>query len=844
MLSKIIKFLILVITVVVVGYYGMFYFQEADKYLNYRSSGVVQSSLSGPDSNLVFTRVDTADFISRPYPNIGDRLLMISDTAVTSENLTKYFNSPNPPGAEIGITYLSNQDTLKTEVRTRPPSSSQLAAQTILMFMRFLISICYLAVGIWAFVKRPDSGAVQALVLFSFAMGCFMMTAVTMVGANYASNRIPILDTLAKIISGLVLYFGAFWLNLQLLFPSTRPIVKKHPIIIYSLCYLPLTILGFILIITKIQALGYPLIAIPIIQTAIGFIILGRFYGRTKEPLEKRQTRLVLWGSGIGLGVFGLFIVLVVVASSMILKMPEYYLIAALMIVFLGLLLSPLSFAYAFGKYRLLEIEGRIRRGTQQLLIGAALLIMFYLVVYFVSNFTLDILRIESRSPILISALILAIGFAPAQRRLLGVLNKRIYPERFRLKSMLDEFLSQSLNTSDKKVYWDGLENRLKTALKVDTIYPVIRTADKDQFRLRDNSATPFEPGSDFIGRITAMGGRPIMRDELEADKKGIFTESETDWLTNHNIALILPLITHSELIGFLCVGLKSEQQDFETADFEILKSLAIQIAISADNVLLLEENVEKKRMEAELSIARKVQEKMLPQNIPETPGFEIAATSRFCTEVAGDYYDVIDAADGRTILAIGDVSGKGAAAALLMSNVQASLRTAVGIESRATSNSGIRLADIVVNINRLIYQNSQPEQFITFFVALFDSKSKKLDYINAGHNPPLIVNRAGQIIELTEGGILLGIMPEMPYKLGSVQLNEGDILFLYTDGLSESTRADDEMFGEDRIKQFLIANNSLVPQALLEKLEQDVSDFIGDQHLGDDFTLIIAKVK
>jgi phosphoserine phosphatase RsbU/P len=415
---------------------------------------------------------------------------------------------------------------------------------------------------------------------------------------------------------------------------------------------------------------------------------------------------------------------------------------------------------------------------------------------------------------------------------------------------MLNDFLTQSSSTSDKKAFWDGLENRLKTALKVETIYPIIRASGNGHFVLRNNAGTPFENDSAFIIDITAMQGRPVMRDEFEALTRKAFTDGENDWFIKNDIALILPLVTHSELIGFLCIGAKAERQDFESADFEILRSLSNQIAIAADNILLIEENVDKKRMEAELTIARQVQEKMLPSDIPTTPGLEVAAVSRFCTEVAGDYYDVIDVGDGRTVLAIGDVSGKGAAAALLMSNVQASLRTAIGIESKtgpgknSAPNREIQLSGIVANINRLIFRNSQPEQFITFFVALFDPKTNRLDYINAGHNPPLAVSRSGAVKELTEGGLLLGVMPEMPYKQGSTQLGAGDIVFLYTDGLSESARADEEMFGEDRIKQFLAVNINLTPNLLLEKLEQEVSTFIGDQHLTDDFTLLSVKVK
>ena len=850
MLSKIIQIFIIILTIILIAYYGLYYAQEFDKYSNFRKSGVVRSAIIGPDSNLVFSQVDTADFVSRPFPKINDRLLTISDSTATSHVLARYFDSPDTPGTEISITYLSNQDTLKTLVRTRPLGRSQLLGQLTLMSMRFLISICYLVVGIWAFVKRPNSGAVQSLTLFCFAMGAFLISSITMISGNFVSFKLPGLEFLDRIATNMVLFLGAFWINLQLLFPVPRKIVTRHPIIIYSLCYVPLIILEIAGIILKSRTLGYLLIGIPILQIIIGFIILWRFHGKTKEPLEKRQTRLVMWGTGIGLNILGLFVIFIAAASGWVQRLPEYYLMGALMVVFLGLLLSPLSFAYAFGKYRLLEIEGRIRRGTQHLLIGLFLLVIFYLLIYSISNLLLGILRIESRTPVLISALILAIGFAPAQRKLLGQLDKRIYPERFRLKVMLNDFLTQSLTSSDKMTFWDGLESRLKIALKVDSIYPIIRASGDNHFVFLNRGSTPFENNSNFIIALAQMGGRPVMRDELKANAKSALTESENDWLIEHNVALILPLVTHSELIGFLCIGLKSERQDFEPTDFEILKSLSNQIAIAADNILLLEENVEKKRMEAELTIARKVQEKMLPGDIPDTPGLEVAAISKFCTEVAGDYYDVIDIGDGRTVLAIGDVSGKGAAAALLMSNVQASLRTAVGIESQAdidkntSLNSRMHLISIVANINRLIFRNSQPEQFITFFVAIFDPKTNKLDYVNAGHNPPIAVSKSGLIEELTEGGLLLGVMPDMPYKQGSIRLGSGDIIFLYTDGLSESARADEEMFGEERIKQFLVANISLAPKLLLEKLEQEVSIFIGDQHLTDDFTLLSAKVR
>jgi serine phosphatase RsbU (regulator of sigma subunit) len=851
-LSKAIKILVIIITAGVIIYYGLFYTTEALKFVSWRESGTIASLAAGPDSNLVFVRVDTADYVSRPFPAVGDRLLTINDSTATGDIIERYFNSPHPPGYEVGITFQSKNDTLRTVTRHQMLKQRQIVMQVILMALRFLISVCFLGTGIWAFVKRPDSGAVRSLALFCYAMGGFLMTGVNMINDSFSPISFPFMDIFTKGTNILALFFGAFWLNLQLLFPAPRDFIKRHPFWAYILCYLAPAVIYIQEEFARTGIGGFLLIAIIILQVGGGFYLLSRYHRLTKEPIEKRQTRLVLWGTGPGLSAFGLLLIIVIVVAHLGKRLPDHSLVWALTAVFLALLLSPISFAYAFGKYRLLEIEGRIKRGTRHFLIALGLLTVLYLLIYFSSEFMLEVLGVESRTPVLIIALLLAIGFAPAQRRLLGILDKWIYPERFRLKGMLNDFLRQSVATTDKKTFWNELENRLKIALKVDQVYPVLRAADNGHFEHWTGAMTPFKKESAFIGVISRVGGRPVMRDELEAGGKTSFTVEEKDWFSERQVALVLPMITRSELIGFLGIGLKSERSDFEPADFEILQSLANQIAVATDNIILLEENAEKRRMEAELSIARKVQEGMLPHNLPETPGLLVATRCRFCSEVAGDYYDVIDVGNGRTIMAIGDVSGKGAGAALLMSNVQASLRTVVDIEKDQDDTRGVDvikkppmpdLSKIIRNINQLIYRNSQPDQFITFFAAIYDTGTGVLDFVNAGHNLPLVVKKDGNIRELLEGGILLGAVPDIAYQKGTTKLEKGDLLFMYTDGLSEAGAQRGEMFGEERLKQFLLANLNLAPDLLLENLEKEVLEFLGDFQLGDDFTLVATRV-
>jgi sigma-B regulation protein RsbU (phosphoserine phosphatase) len=852
-LPKAVKILVIIITVAVVSYYGFFFTQDAIKFANWRKAGMVESNIGGPDSNTVFATVDTADFVSRPFPSPGDQLLTINDTVVTGQILGNNLNAPHPPGYEVRITYRSKDSTYQTTIKSRPHRPMQVVIQTVLMSLRFLISIGFLIVGIWAFAKRPNSGAVRALTLFCYSLGVFLTTAITSIVGRFGSISFIIFTILQNGMSLLALFFGGFWLNLQLLFPSPREFIKKHPIRAYGLCYFFPTAIFIGSLFGQSNFLGISLIVLIIGQVGTGFYLLSKYHRRTTEPIEKRQTRLVLWGTGPGLIAFGLLISIAVIASYWSNALPEMFLIASLIIVFLSLLLSPISFAYAFGKYGLLEIEGRIRRGTRHFLIGLGLLAAFYVLIYFSSEFTLEVLGVQSRTPVLMIALVLAIGFAPAQRRLQGALDRRIYPERFRLKGMVDDFLRQSMATTDKKAFWNELENKLRAALKVDQIYPVLRAANNGHFEHWSGATTPFLKESHFIEAISRVGGRPVMRDELEAGERTSFTPEEKDWFISRRVAMVLPMITRSELIGFLGIGLKSEKQDFEPADFEILHSLANQIAMATDNILLLEENAEKKRMETELSIARKVQEGMLPHDMPATPGLEVATRCRFCTEVAGDYYDIIDAGEGRTILAIGDVSGKGAGAALLMSNVQASLRTVVGIERDQEESGGSGTASkpvmpdlsrVIRNINHLIYQNSQPDQFITFFAAIYDAGTGMLDFVNAGHNMPLVVKSDGSIAELLDGGIFLGAVPDFPYQKGTIKLEATDVLFMYTDGLSEAGAQRGEMFGEERLKEFLAANRNLTPEELLKNLEKEVMAFLGEFPLGDDFTLVAAKVK
>ncbi|MCP4580756.1 MAG: SpoIIE family protein phosphatase [candidate division Zixibacteria bacterium] len=840
MLSKIIKIFVILAGSASLIIALLFFTQEISTFFKWKASGVISTDFSlNDDSTMTFGRVDTTEFLSSPYPDSGDIILALDDTTASMSYIREKIYKGYPPGKQIEITYIHNSDTLQATLQTQPVDKSDIVENIPISLLRLLIVLGYLGVGFWALIKRPNSGAIHALTLYCIAMADFMMGAVSIGYDDIVGIEIPYYDVLSNVLTSLALFFGAFWLNLQLLFPKTHRLAANNRFLVFIICYLP--ILAF-MILSNVIEIGYEywggiITVVIMIQVSAGFFFLASNHSKATDPLEKRQTRLVLWGSGIGLSGLLILALLILFLRDWVISLGGDFILGMVTLVFLGLLVSPISFAYAFGKYRLLEVEGKIRRGTRFAVVSVVLLGVFYIVIYGVSELFLTSLGIESRGPTLMIALLLAIGFTPAQRKVQSFAETRIYPERTRLNSMLRDFLSQASTFTEKEEFWSRLEEHLSEVMKIDSVYSILYNEQKDIFYYwRAEEATPFTINSSLINELPCLKGCPLMLDEAIASKRLSLVDEEQRWFTGRNVAMVLPLVTHSRLIGFLALGSKSGSEDFRAEDCSILMSIASQVAMAGENIMLVEENVEKRRLEAQLGIARKVQEGLLPEELPDTPGLKVSGKSRSCLEVAGDYYDVVNIDDNRTVLAIGDVSGKGAGAALLMSNLQASFRTAVDI--------GTGLADMVTRVNNLIHRNTKPDQFITFFVGVYDNSNSTFAYVNAGHNPPYVMRNDGRIEELDKGGLILGALPNMTYEQGTVDLNAGDLILLFTDGVSEAENAADDMFGEDRIIKFLQASAGLSVDDILRNLETEVEKFIEDVPLTDDFTALVARVE
>jgi sigma-B regulation protein RsbU (phosphoserine phosphatase) len=294
-----------------------------------------------------------------------------------------------------------------------------------------------------------------------------------------------------------------------------------------------------------------------------------------------------------------------------------------------------------------------------------------------------------------------------------------------------------------------------------------------------------------------------------------------------------IPLQLQGEIRGLLLVGQRLNFS-LDDEDIEYLSLLGNLAMISLENTRLLEEMIEKKRLEEDLRIAAQIQQGLLPKALPKPEGFEIAAVTIPSQQVGGDCYDVIDLGGGRILLSVADVSGKGTPASLLMANVQAALR--------ALSRLDLPLADMTARINDVIYENTSSDKFITAFFGILDITTGSFTYVNAGHNPPYHFSDAG-VEALEAGGLILGVIPTMiPYDVGTVRLAPGDLLVLYTDGVSEALDPERQEYGVERLCALFDQDRQVSAVDAIERAKADLTRFARGASQSDDITLVVVR--
>jgi len=286
------------------------------------------------------------------------------------------------------------------------------------------------------------------------------------------------------------------------------------------------------------------------------------------------------------------------------------------------------------------------------------------------------------------------------------------------------------------------------------------------------------------------------------------------------------------EVIGLVYVDSLMASHSFNEEDVRILTALANVAAAKIENARLLEENLEKRVLEEEMRMAAEIQRGLLPERAPIVPGYGVVGSNRPCRTVGGDYYD-FGMDGGRLHFALGDVSGKGTAAALLMTVLRAAVRGHWGVGEPA---------EAVTRINRTVCQNVTPGKYVTFFMGRLDPDTGTVAYVNAGHNPPIVVRADGRLDSLTTGGVVLGLFDDGTYEQSATSLGRGDVLVVFSDGVTETWNRDDIEFGDARLAELIRQGRELDAAALQAEILRELDRFSQGTKATDDRTLIVIK--
>jgi len=333
--------------------------------------------------------------------------------------------------------------------------------------------------------------------------------------------------------------------------------------------------------------------------------------------------------------------------------------------------------------------------------------------------------------------------------------------------------------------------------------------------------------GQGVVGWVAKTSEAAIVPDVAD-DPRYVVARVET------RSELAAPLIVEGRTIGVF--NLESDLEDaYHEGHLEIVRAFAAQAAVAVERARLTAELVDQRRLERELAIARDIQRSFLPDAPPEIEGFELAGTTRSHDEVGGDYYDFIHVSDARLGLAIADVSGKGIPAALIMAGFRMSLLAEIRNE--------FAIRAIMRKVNSLVHESTDRGKFVTAFYGLLDTKNRVFTFSNAGHNPPILWRRDGTLEYLEEGGVALGVLPDAHYEDRPMPLRSGDVLVMFTDGVTEAESATREHFGSARVEEVIARLADRSAAMILEGIVSAVIEWCGERGQSDDLTLVVLKV-
>lgn len=568
------------------------------------------------------------------------------------------------------------------------------------------------------------------------------------------------------------------------------------------------------------------------------FFNIGIKSGTASSPDARRRLRILWIGTGISLSPM-LTIALFAIATGQDFFRGVPFPLTVISLLFL--LLFPVTLAYVIVIERAMDVRFVVRQSVRYGVLKRGLWVLRFAVltagVYLLSNAHMYTDRWQQVELVALGATLLVVRKSGSEK-LSQWIDRRFFRDAYDAEQVLTGLAAQAGRFLEIGPLLQTVSQKLTSTLHVPDVTILLRTSDRLEPSYSTYIGQPW--GIDAAGNLAALLIKPLSVD-LSSPKPWMANLCGEDLqaLDRMRSELLLPLQGPAGLAGVISLGPKRSEVPYSPADIRLLQAVATQVGLAVENSRLAEslavEAGHRERLNRELEIAREVQQRLFPQKLPSVSGVEYAGVCRPAQGVGGDYYDFIARPNGSFAIAIGDVSGKGIAAALLMASLQASLRG-------QTLTDLHDLSRLMRNVNRLIYEASTRNRFATIFYAEFDPATLLLNFVNAGHNSPAIL-RESETLRLTPGGPAVGLLASSNFNAATIQLQRGDVLVAFTDGLSEAMNAN---FGEWEEEQFLaLAKNARHQPAaqLIQTLFAGADAFADGAPQHDDMTLIILKL-
>jgi phosphoserine phosphatase RsbU/P len=798
----------------------------------------------------------------------GDRVLAINGRPFSGYNVYIEELREGHAGDPFALTIQPHGSSPETPARTvnvrlaaaNPSHPGFLRLISRVFFLSVFVPFGCLVLGIWVVAARPRDK--NAWFLFWTLQYFIIIFGENQYWPGGLYGFISIWNTICMIAGPLsIMLFGIYFperMRLDARFPWIKwilivPLVALVPLMIgYDLGF-AFSFQSIASFVSWVPALIHANTILAMIAIGIYFFCLGEKSSTASTPDVRRRLRILYAGSTIGnVPLFLLVLYSLVSGKDLGFGVPLWLFLGSLII----FTLFPISLAYVVVVHRAMDLRIIVRQGTQYALARSSLWILRIIagaLLAFALSRALNhhpIRRVDMVQVVALAALLIVVRMRTS-KWVSGWIDRKFFREAYSAEQILNELAGQVQEFTETPALIRTVSECISNTLHIDRIAVLLRTG--DTFRLQYAHGIP--PGSDL-----ALSGSSTTISNLDTVKTAasVYLDNPDAWLLTATDAerralrelgaeILIPLRGRNRLLGVMALGPKRSEEPYSRTDRGLLQSVALHAGLSIENAELMQslaiEAGNRARINREMEVAREVQERFLPQSSPGIAGVELAGAYRAALTVGGDYYDFIEMKEDSCVslgIAIGDVSGKGISAALLMASLRASLRA-------LTRKGNCDLAEVMSEVNSLIFEGSANNRYATFFFARLDPATRQLCYVNAGHNPPALIRRRSaddaEVFRLEAGGAVVGLLQHAEYEQSTLQLEPGDILMAFTDGISEAMKTDGEEWGEERLIEKLVSLPEMSSSDLAQRLFEAADKFADGAPQHDDMTLLVLKM-